>query len=117
MANETDNIIVLRSVFGKVGQKYFLNPVRDPQTGRYPDCVRPVDSKGDMLLRGEEDKGKCLIAENRVFIIEDGKTFDLNDPWQAAEWYSIQHCPMIAMSRDQRDKNGNLVIDGDSKRY
>lgn len=35
MANETDNIIVLRSVFGKVGQKYFLNPVRDPQTGRY----------------------------------------------------------------------------------
>ena len=37
MANETDNIIVLRSVFGKVGQKYFLNPVRDPQTGRYPD--------------------------------------------------------------------------------
>lgn len=22
---------------------------------------------------------------------------------------------MIAMSRDQRDKNGNLVIDGDSK--
>lgn len=117
MANETDNIIVLRSVFGKVGQKYFLNPVRDPQTGRYPDCVRPVDSKGDMLLRGEGDKGKCLIAENRVFIIEDGKTFDLTDPWQAAEWYSIQHCPMIAMSRDQRDKNGNLVIDGDSKRY
>ena len=58
-----------------------------------------------------------MIAENRVFIIEDGKTFDLNDPWQAAEWYSIQHCPMIAMSRDQRDKNGNLVIDGDSKRY
>lgn len=117
MANDIENVIVLRSVFGKVGQKYFLNPVRDPQTGRYPDCVRPVDSKGDIIFRSEDDKGKALIAENRVFVIEDGKTFDLNDPWQAAEWYSIQHCPMIAMSRDQRDKNGNLVIDGDSKRY
>ena len=117
MANDIENVIVLRSVFGKVGQKYFLNPVRDPQTGRYPDCVRPVDSKGDIIFRSESDKGKALIAENRVFVIEDGKTFDLNDPWQAAEWYSIQHCPMIAMSRDQRDKNGNLVIDGDSKRY
>lgn len=117
MADVLDNVIVLRSVFGKVGQKYFLNPVRDPQTGRYPNCVRPVDSKGDIIFQSEADKGKPLIAENRVFIIEDGKTFNLNDPWQAAEWYSIQHCPMIAMSRDQRDKNGNLVIDGDSRRY
>jgi len=30
MADVLDNVIVLRSVFGKVGQKYFLNPVRDP---------------------------------------------------------------------------------------
>ena len=31
MADVLDDIIILRSVFGKVGQKYFMNPVRDPK--------------------------------------------------------------------------------------
>lgn len=118
MADVLDNIIVLRSVFGKVGQKYFMNPVRDPRSGRFPDCVRPVDSKGDIIMSDKDrNSGGIFIPENKMFTIEDGKTFNLKDPWQAAEWESIQHCPMIAMSRDQRDARGNLVIDGDSKRY
>ena len=114
MADVLDDIIILRSVFGKVGQKYFMNPVRDPKTGRFPDCVRPVDSKGDMIISDKDrNEGKPLIPENKVFIIEDGTTFNLNDEWQAAEWYSIQHCPLIALSRDARDKKGNLLIDGE----
>lgn len=34
-----NNIIVLRSVNGKVNQKYYMNPCRDKKTGRYPDVV------------------------------------------------------------------------------
>lgn len=78
MADVLDDIIILRSVFGKVGQKYFMNPVRDPKTGRFPDCVRPVDSKGDMIISDKDrNEGKPLIPENKVFIIEDGTTFNL----------------------------------------
>lgn len=114
MADVLDDLIILRSVFGKVGQKYFMNPVRDPKTGRYPSCVRPVDSKGDMIISDtDRNSGKPLIPENKVFVIEDGTTFNLTDEWQKAEWESIQHCPLIALSRDARDKNGNLLIDGE----
>ena len=114
MADVLDDVIILRSVYGKVGQKVFMNPAIDPKTGRYPDCVRQVDSKGDMIL-SEKDKndGLPLIPINRVFQIEDGKTFNLNDPWQKAEWESIQFCPLIALSRDARDSKGNLLIDGE----
>lgn len=119
MADAFDDIIILRSVYGKVGQKYFLNPVRDPKTGRFPEHIRSVDSNGDMIMLPDDrdKKGQILIAENKVYIIEDGTTFNLNDPHERADWYAIQHCPLIAMSRDQRDAKGNLVIDGDSKRY
>jgi hypothetical protein len=33
MAISTNDIIILRSVFGKVGQKYFIQPCRNPKTG------------------------------------------------------------------------------------
>lgn len=118
MANDIDNVVVLRSVYGKVGMKYYIMPAIDPLTGRFPNCVKHIDSKGDMILTEKErNSGAVYIPENRVFIVEDGKTYNLDDPYEAAEWYSIQHCPIIAMSRDQRDRNGNLVIDGTPKKY
>ena len=114
MADVLDDIIILRSVYGKVNQKYYMNPVRNPKTGRFHECVRPVDSKGDMILSEKDrNEGKPLIPEDRVFIIEDGTTFNLNDEWQAAEWHSIQYCPLIALSRDATDSKGNLLIDGE----
>lgn len=112
------DLIILRSVFGKVGMKYYINPTRDPKTGMYPECVKQVDSKGDMILtEAERNSGKYYIPVNRAFVIEDGTVFDLSIPQKRAEWEAIQFCPVIALSRDQRDVNGNLVIDGDSKRY
>lgn len=112
------NYIVIRSVFGKVGQKYFLNPAKDPETGRFPDCVKHVDSKGDMILTDKErNSDQVFIPEDHIIEIEDGKSFNLDDPWEAALWQSIQHSRIIAMTRDARDKRGNLIIDGDSKRY
>ena len=113
-----DNVIILRSVFGKVGMKYYMNPIKDSKTGRFPDCVRMVDSFGNMILSDvDKTSGSILIPENRLFIIEDGKSFNLDDPWAKAEWESIKFCTLIAQSRDARDSKGNLVIDGDSKRY
>lgn len=108
-----EGIIILRSVYGKVGQKYFITPCKNPQTGRYPDCVRSINSNGDMIL-SEKDKehGTIVYPTNKVFEIEDGTRFDLSDPWEKAQWECIQYCPLIAKSRDARDAKGNLIIDG-----
>lgn len=112
------NYIILRSVFGKVGQKYFLNPARDPNTNRFPDCVKRVDSKGDMILTdAERNSGQIFIPEDNLIEIEDGKVFNLDDPYDKALWESIQHSRIIALARDARDKSGNLIIDGSPKRY
>ena len=101
------NLIVLRSVYGKVGQIYYIQPVKNPKTGRFPDCVRRVNSMGDMIMSDEDrNSGKVLIPENRVFEIQDGIQFDLEDP-------CINYAPIIAPSRDARDSHGNLLIDGE----
>ena len=109
--------IVLRSVFGKVGMKYYIQPSRD-KNGNWPECVKQVDSFGNMIVSdAERNSGKPFIKVTETFTIEDGKTFDLIDPWDQARWEAIKNCPMIADFRGQRDAKGNLIIDGDAKRY
>ena len=109
--------IVLRSVFGKVGLKYYIQPSRD-KNGNWPECVKQVDSFGNMIVSdAERNSGKPFIKVTETFTIEDGKTFDLTDPWDQARWEAIKNCPMIADFRGQRDAKGNLIIDGDAKRY
>lgn len=110
------NIVVLRSVFGKVGQKYFIQPQKDAQ-GRYPKCVKRVDSQGDIILTPAElemeSKGEAaFIPETALFIIEDGKTFDLNDVMEAAEWEAIKNCELIAPDRFAKNDKGEYLIDG-----
>lgn len=108
-----DNIIVLRSVYGKVGQKYYIQPCKDPSTGRLPDCVKPVNSAGDMILSDDErNSGEYFIKENETFVIEDGKTFDLTDEIQRKQWDAIKNCMLIAPERFAKDANGNYLIDG-----
>lgn len=107
------NIVILRSVNGKVGQKYFIQPSKDPKTGRYPDCVKKVNSMGDMILTdAERNSGKYFIKETETFIVEDGTTFNLDDPIEKAKWEAIQHCMWIAPDRYAKDERGNLLIDG-----
>lgn len=116
--NMETELIILRSVFGKVGIKYYIMPTKDPESDEYPACVKQVDSKGDMILtEAERNSKKIFIPVNRVFVLQDGSTFNLNNPRQRAEWEAIQFSPVIALSRDQRDAKGNLVIDGDARRY
>ena len=114
-ADLIDNVIVLRSVYGKVGQKIMIQPCKDPRTGRYPDFVKQVDSHGDMILTDEDRSDpnrKYFIKVTDLITIEDGTTFDLKDPYQNAKWEAIKNCPLIAEDREEKDENGNYKIDG-----
>lgn len=110
------NIVVLRSVFGKVGQKYYIQPQRDSR-GRYADCVRRVNSEGDIILTPaeieKESKGlAAYIPIDKLFVIEDGKTFNLDDVYERAEWEAIKNCDLIAPDRFAKNENGDYLIDG-----
>lgn len=106
-------IIILRSVWGKVGMKYFIQPSKDPKTGRYPECVRRVDSNGDMILSdADRNSGKYFIKEDETFTIEDGTVFNLEDEYQRNEWEAIKNSPLIAPDRFAKDSKGDSLIDG-----
>lgn len=116
------NEIVLRSVYGKVNQIYFIQPCPNPKTGKLPDCVRTVDSHGDMILSEEDIRQmssgeKHFIPANFVFEIVDGTHFNLDDVVDKAKWEAIQYCNWIAKDRYERDAQGNLLIDGGQKKY
>lgn len=116
------NEIIIRSVYGKVNQTYFIQPCPNPKTGKLPLCVKTVDSNGDMILSendiSEMSSGeKHFIAANEVFAITDGTIFDLDDVVDKAKWEAIEHCNWIAKDRYERDANGNLIIDGGAVRY
>lgn len=111
------NIVTLRSVYGKVGQKYYIQPQRDPKTGRFPSCVKRVNSQGDMILTQQEVEQEAqglvaFIPEDKVFTIQDGITYNLDDIYQAAEWEAIKHCDLIAPDRLAKNDNGDYLIDG-----
>ena len=117
-----NNEIILRSVYGKVNQIYFIQPCPNPRTGKLPSCVKTVDSNGDMILSEDDvramSKGeKHFVPANHVFEIVDGTHFNLDDIVDKANWEAIEHCNWIAKDRFQRDADGNLVVDGGAKRY
>ena len=111
-----DKIITLRSVYDKANIKYFIQPCKN-KYGQYPSCIKRVNSQGDMIMseieRNDYSEGRAvLFPENHLFTIVSGRTYNLNDPYDKAEWEAIENCPLIAKSRDERDSNGNLLIDG-----
>lgn len=121
MAKETNlelnlsNKIVLRSVRGKVGIVVKIQPCKDPETQKYADCVKRVDSNNDMILSEKErnDPNRIyFVKETDVFDIVDGKTFDLDDVRDRFIWEAIKHCPLIAPDLYAKDNNGNSLIHG-----
>ena len=64
-----DNIVILRSVYGKVGQKYFITPCKDPKTGRFPNCVRLVYSNGDMILSDKSIDNLPHAKKHRTYAV------------------------------------------------
>ena len=61
-----ENVIVLRSVYGKVGMTYRIQPCKDPATGSYPECVKRVNSQGDMILTDAERNSKFPFVQSTV---------------------------------------------------
>lgn len=45
----------------------------------------------------------AFFPETEIFEVTSGKTYNLNDMWERAEWEAIQNCPLIAKSRDAKD--------------
>ena len=106
--------IVLRSVYSKTPIKYYMQPCKD-KYGRLPECVKKVNSQGDMILSDAErnsEGAQYFIPENQVFVIMDGQEFDLTDPYEKNMWEAIKNNPLIAKSRFEKDENGNYKIDG-----
>ena len=111
-----DRKIILRSTYDKAGIKYMIMPCKN-KYGQYPSCVKRVNSQGDMIMsekeRNDYAEGKTVFfPENHIFVITSGKTYNLDDIYDKAEWEAIENCPLIAKSRDARDAQGNLIIDG-----
>lgn len=112
--------IVLRSVYGKVGMKYFIQPCPD-KLGSYPTCVKNVDSHGDMIL---SDKERNDLAEGRVFfvkktdtfVITDGQVFDLTNLQDKTVWEAIKNCPLIAPELTAKNPDGSYMIHGTNDR-
>jgi hypothetical protein len=124
MANKKEEInlsnkIVLRNVRGKVNV-IKIEPCKDPNTGNYPDCVKRVNSNGDMILSEKElnDPNRpYFIREDQVFDIVDGTTFDLDKVQERFIWEAIKNCPLIAPDMYAKDRNGNSLINGNANRY
>lgn len=110
------NKIILKSTYKF--PRIFQEPAQNPKTGRYADCVRKVNSAGDMILSEDDRKSnKVFIPLTEIIELYDGVEFDLDDELDAARWESIRFSRRIAQDRWERDKNGNLIVDGNAKRY
>lgn len=117
-----NNEIIIRSVYGKVNQIYYINPCPNPKTLRFPECIKPVNFNGDMILSEDDVKDmssgmKFFVPANHVEEVFDGKRYNLDDIVDNAHWESIKYCPWIAKDRFERDAQGDLIIDGGAKRY
>lgn len=114
--------IIIRSVYGKVNQTYFIQPCPNPKTGKLAACVKTIDSNGDMILSEDDvdqmSRGlKYFVPADKVFEVVDGTVFDLDDIVDRAHWEAIEYCNWIAKDRYERDASGELIIDGGAKRY
>jgi hypothetical protein len=114
--------ITLRNVYGRE-KKYFLQPCKDINGVNLP-FVKKVryNENGDseMILSPDELNSKdrdYFIPEDFPIEIYGGKTFDLDNPYEANLWRAIENNPLIAKERTSRDKNGVLLIDGTKERY
>lgn len=121
--NDPSNIITLRSVYGKV-KTYYFTPMRG-KNGTYPPFVKRVRVSADgrdteMILSEQElnsDQRDFFIPEDLEIIVTDGTTFDLSNQYQKNIWECIKDSHLIAPERGAKDEHGNLLIDGDIRRY
>lgn len=104
--------IVLRSVFKT--PRVVLEPAIDPRTGKYAKCVI---TNAKTLTEAQRDSNKVYIMLEDRIEVYDGFEFNLDDPVDEAWWEAVKNSKLISHTRYLKDERGNLVIDGDSKRY
>ena len=116
-----NQIITLRCVY-KI-KEYHFQPGKMPNGSNYP-FVKPVkyDTYGnaEMIMSDAERNdpaSQYFLAEDEDIVVTEGTTFDLSDPLQRNKWTCIMNSDLIVPTRDARDADGNLFIDGDKHRY
>lgn len=112
-----DRKIILKSVYDKANIKYYIQPCKN-KYGQFPPCIKRVNKQGDMIMSDSErnaySEGTAVFfPEDHLFEIVSGRVYNLDDLYDAAEWEAIKNCPLIAKSRDERNPDGTLKIDGE----
>lgn len=96
-----------------------MQPCRD-KNGNWPDCVKRVDSNGNMILSDKElndPNRQYFIREDAVINVVDGMTFDLDNIGDRFKWEAIKNNPFIAPDYYSKDSQGNSLINGDMRPY
>lgn len=122
MESLENKIITIRSAYGKL-KEYHFQPCKQ-RNGLNQPFVRKVrynaDGSSEMILSEadmRDPKSAYFIPEDMDIVVTDGTTFDLSDPLQRNKWLAIKDSDLIVPTRDAKDEHGNLIIDGDKRRY
>lgn len=116
-----NKVITIRSVY-KV-KEYHFQPTKQPNGLNWPWVKQTrigLDGRSEMVLSDAERNNPdsaYFIPEDLDVVVVDGTTFDLSDKRQANIWNAIKNHDLFVPSRDARDENGVLLIDGDAKKY
>lgn len=86
--------------------------------------VKPVrtlpDGSTEMVLSEAERNNpdsQYFLREDEDIVVTDGTTFNLDNPIQRNKWLAIKDSDLIVPTRDAKDSEGNLLIDGNKTRY
>lgn len=113
--------ITLRSPY-KV-KEYHFQPLKGKNGMNLP-FVKKVrydhNGNSEMILseaeRNDPDS-QYFIPEDMDIVVTEGTEFDLDNPYEANLWAAIKDSELIAPTRDAKDSNGDLIIDGNKYRY
>ena len=122
MESLENKIITIRSAYGKL-KEYHFQPCKQ-RNGLNQPFVRKVrynaDGSSEMILSEadmRDPESAYFLPEDMDIVVTDGTTFDLSDPLQRNKWLAIKDSDLIVPTRDAKDEHGNLIIDGDKRRY
>ncbi len=98
-------------------------PCKQPNGTNFP-FVKPVrtmpDGSTEMILSEAERNNpdsQYFLREDEDIVVTDGTTFNLDNPLERNRWLAIKDSDLIVPTRDAKDSEGNLLIDGNKQRY
>jgi len=116
-----NKVITIRSVY-KV-KEYHFQPTKQKNGLNWPWVKSTrvgADGRSEMIMSDAERNNpdsQYFIPEDLDIVVVDGTTFNLADPLQYNKWMAIKDHDLFAPSRDARDEDGVLLIDGDARKY